>query len=43
MILEDEITKLERSVKTLIHRPTLIRRDYWTAETQKLLLRPVCR
>ncbi|HXI90290.1 MAG TPA: hypothetical protein VNO24_09775 [Blastocatellia bacterium] len=40
MILENEIKQLERSVNTLVHRPTLIRRDYWTTETEKLLLCP---
>lgn len=39
MTLENEIKQLERSINTLVRRPTLIRHDYWTVETEKLLLR----
>jgi hypothetical protein len=38
VILEDEIRQLERSVNTLVRLPSLIRREYWTAKTEKLLL-----
>jgi hypothetical protein len=40
VILENEIRQLEQSVNTLVHRPTLIRRDYWTDQTEKLLRLP---
>ena len=40
MILENEIRQLERSINILVCRPTLIRREYWAAQTEKLLLRP---
>jgi len=40
VIVENEIRQLERSVDTLVRRPTLIRREYWTAQTEKLLLLP---
>lgn len=40
MILENEIKQLERSINTLICRPTLIRREYWVAQTEKLLVLP---
>lgn len=40
MILENEIRQLERSVNTLVCRPTLIRREYWAAQTERLLIFP---
>lgn len=40
MILENEITQLERSINTLIRRPTLIRREYWATQTERLLVLP---
>jgi len=40
VILENEIRQLERSVNTLICRPTLIHREYWAAQTEKLLVFP---
>ena len=40
MILENEIRELERSINTLICRPTLIRREYWVAQTERLLVLP---
>ena len=40
LILENEIRQLERSVNTLVCRPTLIRREYWAAQTEKLLVFP---
>ena len=40
MILENEITQLERSINTLIRRPTLIRREYWVTQTERLLMLP---
>lgn len=38
--LENEIRQLERSVNTLVRLPTLIRREYWTTQTEKLLQLP---
>jgi hypothetical protein len=38
--LESDIKQLERSINTLICRPTLIRREYWAAQTEKLLVLP---
>lgn len=40
VILENEIRQLERSVNTLVCRPTLIRREYWAAQTERLLALP---
>jgi len=32
-----DIGELERAVNTLVHRPGLIRREYWTSEVERLL------
>ncbi|MEX3897861.1 hypothetical protein [Paraburkholderia sp. BR10954] len=40
VVLENEIRQLESSVNTLVRRPTLMRREYWTAQAEKLLLLP---
>ena len=40
MNLESDIKQLERSINTLICRPTLIRREYWAAQKEKLLVLP---
>lgn len=40
MTLENEIRQLERSINTLVRRPKLIRREYWVAQTEKLLVLP---
>lgn len=32
-----DIGELERAVNTLVHRPGLIRRDYWRSEVERLL------
>ncbi|MFM0755522.1 hypothetical protein [Paraburkholderia strydomiana] len=32
-----DIGELERAVNTLVHRPALIRREYWRSEVERLL------
>jgi hypothetical protein len=32
-----DIGELERALKTLVHRPRLIRREYWRSEVERLL------
>lgn len=34
-----DIAELERTVNTLVRRPTLIRREYWRSEVERLLAR----
>lgn len=40
MNVKSEIGRLEKALKTLIPRPHLIRRDYWSSQIKSLLERP---
>ncbi|NPT45738.1 hypothetical protein GNZ12_31340 [Paraburkholderia sp. 1N] len=39
-MVKTEIGELERALKALVHRPWLIRREYWALQIECLLGRP---
>lgn len=39
-MVKTEIEQLEKALKVLVHRPQLIRRDYWTSQIEGLLEQP---
>jgi len=36
-VVKTEIGQLEKALNALVHRPQLIRRDYWTSQIESLL------
>ena len=36
-VVKTEIGQLEKALNTLVHRPQLIRRDYWLSQIESLL------
>jgi hypothetical protein len=39
-MMRNEIEQLEKTLNTLVHRPQLIRREYWTSQIAGLLEQP---
>lgn len=39
-MVKTEIGQLEKALSALVHRPRLIRRDYWASQIECLLGRP---